>query len=76
MEIDEALAFCLRRLQAEPERLLRLALSIAAPVGGEPGAVPLPPRAEPGEGKANRTVLQASQDVLAETLARLDQDHS
>ncbi|HWL83031.1 MAG TPA: hypothetical protein VNR89_18935 [Roseomonas sp.] len=75
MEIHDALEFCLRRLQAEPERLLRLARSLAAPAEGQAGASS--PLLHPGaEAETNRAVLQISQEVLAETIIRLSHDNS
>ncbi|MXP63996.1 hypothetical protein E0493_11635 [Roseomonas sp. M0104] len=76
MEIHEALEFCLRRLQAEPERLLLLARSLSAPAEAQPVVEAALPQPGARAGRTNRAVLQLSQQVLAETITRLRHDNS
>lgn len=78
MEMHEALEFCLRRLQAEPGRIVALARAIAGPASQSfCNSTGSPAQHQQGAGnRANHTVLRTSQSVLAETLTLLRQENS
>lgn len=79
MEIQEALARCLRALETEPEELVALARRLAAKADEHEGAIPSRSTAlerDPKREKVNRAVLQSSQALLVETLSQLHEGNS
>ncbi|HWX46425.1 MAG TPA: hypothetical protein VNZ61_00030 [Roseomonas sp.] len=77
MEMHEALEFCLRRLQAKPDRLLAWAAAAAQAADSCSAPADLPSnRACGGNDGANCAVLRTSQEVLAQTLSCLEQENS